>query len=166
MNAFVLGLVAAILGLAVHMILLRHLPPARRLPALPLLLVIAVVGLGLFRPSVDGPFGLADGLVALVLTMSFGFAYALVLNGVLHDSPTLALVNAIEGCGSSGMPLAAFDRLVASHPFVESRLSALIAAGELGIEGDELILTGRLAHLLAFGVAYRRLRGSAPSEAG
>jgi hypothetical protein len=166
MNAFAVGLAATLVGVGAHMILLRHLAPARRLPALPLLLVIALGALCALRPSFDGPFQLADGVVALVLALSFGFAYALVLNGVLYDSPTLALVNAIEAEGAAGMPVAAFDRFVARHPFIASRLGALIAAGELSVQGDQLVLAGKVVHLLTLGDAYRRLRGGAPSEAG
>jgi hypothetical protein len=166
MNAFVLGLAAATLGLVVHMIVLRRLAPAHRLPALPILLLIALVGLALLRPAIDGPFQWADGGVALVLAFSLGFAYALLLNGVLHDSPTLALVNAIEACGLEGMPITNFDRFVAGHPFVQSRLDALVSAGEVAVEGDHLVLKGKVVHLLTLGDAYRRLRGGAPSEAG
>lgn len=166
MNALVFGLGAAILGTAVHLVALRHLAPKWRLPALPLLLLIVLGGLAQFAPPSEGSLSLEDGAVALVLTLSLGFAYALVLNGVLYDSPTLALVNAIEACGPDGMPLAAFDDFVARHPFVQSRLRALITVGELTVEQGELRLTGNAVHLLRVGDAYRRLRGGAASQMG
>ena len=166
MNALVLGVAAALLGMATHAVLLRHLRPAWRLAALPLLLLIALgVLLGL-APPVEPPYTAVDGLVALILAMSFGFAYALVMNGVLYDSPTLALVNAIEAYGPAGMPLADFAGFVARHPFVESRLNTLIAVGEIAAVDGELHLNGKVVRLLALGDAYRRLRGGQPSEAG
>lgn len=166
MNALVFGLGAAILGTAAHLVALRHLAPKWRLPALPVLLLIVLGGLALFAPLPDGSLTLEDAAVALVLTLSLGFAYALVLNGVLYDSPTLALVNAIEACGPAGLPLEAFDAFVARHPFVQSRLRALIAVGELAVENGELRLTGNAVHLLRVGDAYRRLRGGGASQIG
>ncbi|MFX8577860.1 hypothetical protein ABTM02_20580, partial [Acinetobacter baumannii] len=64
----------------------------------------------------DGPLTLEDAFVALVLAMSFGLCYALLLNGVIHDSPTLALVNAIQSHEPEGMPIDAFAAFVARHP--------------------------------------------------
>ncbi len=166
MNAFVVGVAAAILAMAAHGVLLRHLKPAWRLAALPLLLLIALGVLFAFAPPTEPPYTASDGVVALILAFSFGFAYALIMNGVLYDSPTLALVNAIEAYGPAGMPVADFEKFVARHPFVESRLNALIAVGELAAIDGELRLSGKVVCLLSLGDAYRRLRGGQPSEAG
>ena len=166
MNALVVGVATALLAMAAHAALLRHLRPTWRLAALPLLLLVALGVLLGFLPSIEAPYTASDGLVALILAFSFGFAYALVMNGVLYDSPTLALVNAIEAYGPAGMPLADFAGFVARHPFVESRLNALIAVDEIAAVGGELHLSGKVVRLLALGDAYRRLRGGQPSEAG
>lgn len=166
MNALALGLSGAILGVIVHIVFLRHLAPNWRLPLLPILLLLALVALGLSVPSPAGPLNIEDWCVALILTLSVGFAYALVLNGILYDSHTLSLVNAIEAHGPSGMPITEFSAFVAKHPFVQSRIRALVAAGELSIETGELQLTGNAVHLLRLGDAYRQLRGDINSEPG
>ncbi|MBS0546254.1 MAG: hypothetical protein JSR24_00815 [Proteobacteria bacterium] len=152
--------------MAAHALVLRLLKPAWRLPALPLLLLAAMGLVFAVVPAPQAPYSFVDGLVAFILAFSFGFAYALVMNGVIYDSPTLALVNAIEACGEAGMPVSDFDRFVARHPFVQSRLGALIAVGEIAVDGDELSLNGKIGPLLSLGDAYRRLRGGQPSEAG
>lgn len=166
MNALVFGLGAALLGTVAHIIALRRLPPKWSLLTLPGLLLIALGGLVLFAPPPDGVLSAEDVVVALVLAFSLGFAYALVLNGVLYDSPTLSLVNAIVSWGAPGMPVTAFDTFVAQHPFVQGRLHALVAAGQFGAQDGELRLTGNAVHLLRWGGAYRRLRGGSSSEAG
>ena len=88
------------------------------------------------------------------------------MNGVLYDSPTLALVNTIESYGPAGMPVSEFDGFVTRHPFVQSRLNALIAVGEIAVADDELRLSGKVVRLLSIGDAYRRLRGGQPGDAG
>ncbi len=166
MNALMAGMGAALLGIAVHALALRPLKPSWRLPALPVLLLMALAFVIAVVPAPQSPYSIADGFVAFTLAFSFGFAYALVLNGVIYDSPTLALVNTIESCGAAGMAVSDFDRFVAGHPFVQSRLDALIAVGEIAVVGDVLKLNGKVVRLLSMGDAYRRLRGGQPGEAG
>lgn len=166
MNALVTGVGAALLGIVAYAMVLRYLKPAWRLAALPVLLLVALALVLAFVPPWETPYSVADGLAALILAFSFGFAFALVMNGVLYDSPTLALVNTIEAYGSAGMPASEFDRFVTRHPFVQSRLNALIAVGEIAVVGDELRLNGKVVRLLSLGDAYRRLRGGQPGEAG
>lgn len=166
MNALVAGLSASILGIALHALLLRALKPSQRLIALPVLLVVALALVFACLPASAPPYSIVDGLVAFILAMSLGFAFALVLNGVLHDSPTLALINTIEAHGPAGMPVDEFDDFVHRHPFVQSRLDALIAAGEIEDQDGRLRIKGRVVKLLALGDAYRRLRGGPASEAG
>jgi hypothetical protein len=166
MNALMAGVMAALLGIAVHALALRPLKPAWRLPALPVLLLAALGFVFAVVPPPQSPYSIADGFVAFILAFSFGFAYALVMNGVIYDSPTLALVNTIESCGSAGMPVSDFDRFVARHPFVQSRLDALIAVGEITVVGEDLRLNGNVVRLLSLGDAYRRLRGGQAGEAG
>src|SRR6266851_7403664 len=153
MNALVTGVSAALLGISAHALALRCLKPAWRLAALPVLLLVALGLVLAFVPPPEPPYSLADGLVALILAFSFGFAFALVMNGVLYDSPTLALVNTIQTYGPAGMPVSEFDRFVTGHPFVQSRLNALIAVGEIAVVGDELRLNGQVVRLLSLGDA-------------
>ena len=166
MSGLVLGVVAPILGCAVHLCLLRHLSTAWRLAVLPALLLIAVAAVALFAPFAGAPVDAEAYAVALCLTLSLGFAYALVLVGVVYDSPTLSIINEIESYGPAGMPSAAFENFPATHPFVKSRLDALVAVGELAIDGHDLLLTGKAVILLRIGEGYRRLRGGRDTEAG
>jgi hypothetical protein len=166
MNALAIGLGATVSGVFIHAILLRHITPKWRLPLLPAILLLALTGIGFLIPLPESPSDAEDWGVALILTLSLGFAYALLLNGVLHDSPTLALVNALDAHGARGMPTGSFAAFVAKHPFVQSRVRALVAARELTIDGEELRLTGNAINLLRVGDAYRRLRGDSNSEAG
>jgi hypothetical protein len=166
MNALALTLGATIVGCTAHAILLRSLMPRRHLLMLPMLLLGALSISALLMPLPEGPIRLEDGVVALVLTLSLGFAYALLIVGVVYDSPTLALVNTIEGYGMAGMPSSEFDAFVTRHPFLRSRLDALVAAGELSVRDGGLELTGKAVYLLSIGDAYRRLRGSGMSETG
>lgn len=166
MNALLLTLGATIAGCAAHAILLRSLMPRRHLLMLPMLLLGALFISALLMPLPEAPFRLEDGAVALVLTFSLGFAYALLIVGVVNDSPTLALVNMIESYGIAGMPLSEFDTFVGRHPFLRSRLDALIAAGELSVRDGCLELAGKGVYLLSIGDAYRRLRGGRVSETG
>ena len=166
MTGLVLGVVAPILGCAVHLCLLRRLSTAWRLAVLPVALLVALAGLALFASLAGDPVDAETLAVALCLTLSLGFAYALVLVGVVYDSPTLSIINEIESYGPAGMPIAAFENFPATHPFVQSRLDALIAVGELAIDEHHLVLTGKSVVLLRIGEVYRRLRGGRNAEAG
>jgi hypothetical protein len=164
-TGLLLGLLASLLATLLHVLSLRLLRARWRLPSLIALLLLCLGPLGWVGP-LDGLLTLEDAFVALVLSMSFGLCYALVLNGVIHDSPTLALVNAIQAQEPEGMPVEAFDAFVERHPFVKSRLDALIAAGQLAVDGDSLVLTGGSNRLVYLGDAYRWLRGDHSTEAG
>jgi hypothetical protein len=166
MNALILGLGAAIFGTGAHALTLRHLAPRWRLSALPVVLLISFVGLLFVAPLHEAPLTFEDCAVALILALSLGAAYAFTLVGVLYDSPTLALINAIESHKPAGMPTTGFDAFVAKHPFLQSRLDALIAAGELGVDGRDFLLTGKAAHLLRLGDGYRSLRNASSSTTG
>ena len=159
MNGLEIGLGATIVGILAHAVVLRHLPKRWRLLALPLLLLTAYAAFVLLAVTPGDSGRWVEAFVALTLTLSLGFAYALMLIGVLYDSPTLALVKRIESYGTAGMPVGAFEQFVADHPFVQSRLDALMAAGEIRLEGGEMRLTGKATHLLRIADMYRTLRG-------
>ena len=166
MNALSLTMLATLCGIAIHAVALRRLPSRWRLPALPGLLLMTF-GLIWAGSALGGePLAFTDAVVALIVTLSLGLAYAFLLIGVLYDSPTLALVKEIERHGSAGMPVTGFDDFVARHPFLRSRLGALVAAGELEESGGELRLTGKAVQFLTVGDAYLRLRGRASSATG
>src|SRR5258707_54425 len=55
MNALILGLAAAVLAIAIHAALLRHLPRRWQLPFLPALLLCVLGALVFLIPAPDGP---------------------------------------------------------------------------------------------------------------
>jgi hypothetical protein len=107
------------------------------------------------------PVQIGEVVIAFLLSMSLGLCYALTLFGVLHDSPTLALVNTIISFGPGGMPKTAFTDFVHHHPFISSRLAALEVAKRITVEADNFVLPrSDLTPLIWLGESYRRLRGT------
>jgi hypothetical protein len=157
MTAAILGLLPPIFGALVHAVVFRWLPERVRLLSLPIFDIAALVAAGLAVIAGGRAVTAEEWLVGLVLTLSLGFAYALLFLGVLHDSPTLALVNAIEDGGLNGMPVDGVSVFAERHPFVRSRLVALIASGILVDRGGLVIYRGRVDLLLHLSDLYRRL---------
>ena len=126
MNGLILGVAATVLGVIVHVALLRAAAPLAS-PLLPVFLLIAAVLLGLAVRCRAVP-GVEDWAVTHPGAQPGSWLRA-AAERILYDSPT-PLVNEIEAHGTDGMPVAAFESFVASS-FVRSRLQALVAAGEL-----------------------------------
>lgn len=107
-----------------------------------------------------------DVVVGTIMMLSLGAAYWLLLLGVIYDSPTLSVIKTIQSHGALGMPVSAFDDFVVRHPFVRSRVDALLAGRHLLLVDGTLVLTRKAAGLLAVGDIYARLRADHPSETG
>jgi hypothetical protein len=88
------------------------------------------------------------------------------LVGIIHDSPTLSIVNEIKRYGAIGMPVSAVENFIETHPFFESRFSALLSSGEVHLQDDTIVLTGRVSRLLSIGDYYRHARGGNFSRTG
>tara|TARA_B100000530_G_C15887209_1_gene459925 strand:+ start:885 stop:1310 length:426 start_codon:yes stop_codon:yes gene_type:complete len=86
-------------------------------------LILIIMGSGLFyvgiAPSYETIF------LSLILSLSLTAAYLFLFIGIVHDSPTLSIINAISNSGEKGFPKKGMSLFVAANPFVTSRLLAL-----------------------------------------
>jgi hypothetical protein len=149
--------IAAVFGAVIgHALLIRVLPRGFVIHTLIGFIVITSIGLAVisFAAGWSSPI---DAVVGSLLALSLGFAYLLLFVGIIHDSPTLALANAIADCGERGLPSGDISLFVAHHPFVTSRLSAMRQAGIVAVADDRLVLLGRVGALFRVCEAYRRL---------
>jgi hypothetical protein len=160
--ALTIGLAAAILGISAHAIILRFLSTRLAFPSVPLLCFVALAASAWAYNGFMGAVSLAAVALAFALCMSFELCYALILVGVVHDSPTLALANAILDRGAQGLPLSDLPGFIQRHPFVSSRVSALLQSGPLTVQGDHFASTQTTSFFLELGERFRRLRGSGP----
>jgi hypothetical protein len=99
------------------------------------------------------------------LVSSFLAAYAFLFMGVAWDSPTLALVNEIADHGPAGMPVESVEDFVRRHPFVHSRLEAMMKSGVLVDDGKDFSFRRDVGLMIRFAEIYRRL-GSRREVAG
>ncbi len=161
MTALLLIAAASLGTVLAHALLLRHLPTGWVFRAIPLFLFCAIGLVFLICRFAEWPVNLVIVTQVVVISASITFCYALTLVGVVHDSPTLALINTIELFGINGMPEHEFTSFINDHPFASSRIAALIAAGEVEEQdGGVLRLRGNASALLAVGDVYRWLRGN------
>jgi hypothetical protein len=158
MSALAVGLWAALPAALLHAALLRLWPARARFLALPVLVLVA---LALLAPHATTQAWITGAAIAAGIAA----AQMLLLVGVVYDSPTLAIANAIMDAGPAGLDDATFSALASRMPFVTSRLDALIAGGTLRIDGGLLVMTAQAPAALRLGAAYRRLRGG-QAEAG
>lgn len=161
MVALGIGLAATILGIAVHIALLRRLSGPLLFLSVPALLLVALAVAAFACRWAFATPGLMELFLAFTLAMSLGLSYVLLLVGVVYDSPTLALTNAISDCGPEGMPATAMPDVARRHPFVRTRLAGLVSSGQIAFEGEDVVATQPAASgLIRLGEAYRRWRGA------
>ncbi|MFT6556989.1 hypothetical protein [Sneathiella sp.] len=98
----------------------------------------------------------AGVLVMALFTESFFAVYALILIGVVNDSPTLAIVKALMKAGPTGLSKADFDAFIVAHPFFRSRVDALQATGDVMLKNEQLALTPRSKFIVAVISVYQR----------
>jgi len=160
MLALFVGLVATFIGIAVHAMLLRRLSGPLLFLSVPVLLVVAlVVSIFICRAAIGAP-GFMDTFLGFMLSMSLGLSYVLLLVGVVYDSPTLALTGAIIDHGPNGMPVEVMPEVARRYPFLRTRLSALVAGGQVSLEGSDVVARQPAASgLVRLGAVYRRWRG-------
>lgn len=161
MTALAVALLAAVPAVLLHAALLRYWPARLRFLALPALVLGMLALLAGFGPATSTE----AWLVGAILALSLAVAQMLLLVGVVYDSPTLAIANAILARDATGLDQAGVAALPARMPFVTSRLSALVAGGTLRAEGDSLVMTAQAPAALRLGALYRRLRRG-QAEAG
>lgn len=159
MTATLAGLACMIAAMLAHATLCRWLRPAQYIRAAMLCLLVSMTGGGALVIH-SGLFPAADEwLLFLVLVPSLMSTYVLIFFGIGWDSPTLALVNAILDRGAAGLPDAALDDFVKRHPFVDSRLDAMIQAGVVINDGTVLHARADVGLAVKLAETYRRLCG-------
>lgn len=158
MTVVVVGCASAMLATLLHVLIVRHLPQRLYVPAIAGCAAVAFVVVGLATSAAGASLPALHWLLGGILTLSLIAVYALVFFGIAWDSPTLALINEIADHGDAGMPMSSLDDFIRRHPFVRSRVRAMVASGTLGDDGASL--TARRKNLgLLFQIAetYRRL---------
>lgn len=159
MMVALIGTSAAIGAAVLHVFIVGQLPLRWRLVSIPAFSLVAYAALYLLISALGWSVSGEDWVVALIIALSLGAAYALVFIGIMFDSATLALINSIEDCGAAGMPIAGLAAFSARHKFVSSRLAALIEDRVLVDDGAALVLRGNIGVLVRVSAAYRRLSG-------
>lgn len=157
MNALILALASVLISVLGHAALMRLLPKRTGLLILVCFVVVTPFALALLLLTGGGQLSPLDWLIGVLLAVSLGFSYALLYVGVTYDSPTLAFINAVADHGERGMPIEELDRFIARHPFVSSRLEALVRSGILALEGENWVVRDSVGTLLYLGEVYRRL---------
>ena len=157
MTAIALALISVVLAITCHAAAVRHLPPRLVMPSLAAVVAAMSIATVLIAATTGLATTPADWIVAVVLALSLGFDYALILVGVIHDSPTLAIVNAIADRGSNGFPVPELDAFGLRHPFVSRRIEALKQDGVLVPDGEGLVVRGGVGLLFRLGSAYGAL---------
>lgn len=165
MNTVIFALIGVSGAVVVHAATMRFLPSRLALRSLAGIVLTSPFILVLILAALETPISFLDWLGCAILMWSLGLSYGFLFVGVVYDSPTLALANAIADHGASGMPIDELDRFIATHPFVSTRFSALKNSGVLVLEGDSWVARGGLGPVMRLGAAYRRL-GARRADAG
>lgn len=156
MTTALFGLLSATLAAVVHGGIVRWLPKSLQLLSIP------AFGLGaaiLLCTLAGDEIGIENQLLIVVAGASLGVAYMFAFVGVLYDSPTLAIANAILDHGPEGMPEDAFDEFISRNPATASRISSLLATGLLTRDTNDRLLLGSISPFMRLTAAYRRLCG-------
>lgn len=159
MIAVFLGTGTALFAGLLHAGMARWLPVRLYIRAVFYCLLVGLTACTLLAAMSDLVLDAQQWLLVAALAASLMLAYALLFVGIAWDSPTLALVHAILDSGPAGMPATALDDFIPKHPFVQSRLAAMLEAGALADDGTRFIVRGNLGLAMRIAEVYRRLCG-------
>ena len=160
-------IILSIVAMLLHAVFLRFLPVHWTFRSIPLFYLASAGLVFLVNWAASGGVSFDEAVQIIVVSFSIIVCYAFTVVGIVHDSPTLALVKAVKRHEAVGMSEADFQTFVDQHPFVESRISALIGAGELDERQEGMLrVSGKAMRLLALCDIYRRLRGNSLSRTG
>ena len=157
MNAFLVGIAAFLVPLAMYAALVRMRWTAKSTRLLaPILLagallVVLLGALGPLRGSVP------DALLALALGWSLGIAFLMANTAIETDSPTQSLVLFLHAHRPHGITDEQLACFIVEHPFRDSRLQGLIADRLVDRQGERLVVLPASHALLHLLDAYRRL---------
>lgn len=155
----IIGLGTPLAAALLHASYVRIIGPRSAFLSLWIIETAVIAGTAVLLFSVDASISAEGWVVAVILSLSLLFCYLLSFMGIVHDSPTLAFVNFVMDFGPAGMPRGKVDDFVAAHPFIGSRLQAMLDAGFLRSEGTRIALGGKTGMLLRLALRYQRLSG-------
>ena len=157
MNAFLVGIAAFLVPLAIYAALVRM---RRRTTSTRLLAPILLAGaLLIVLLSMFGPLrgSVPEALLALALGWSLGIAFLMANTAIETDSPTQSLVLFLHAHGPHGITDEQLASFIAAHPFRDSRLQGLISDRLVGRQGERLVSLPASHALLRLLDAYRQL---------
>ena len=157
MTAVFLGTGTALFSGLLHAGVARWLPARLYIRATFYCLLAGLAACALLAAMNGWVLDVGQWLLTAILAASLVLAYALLFVGIAWDSPTLALVNVILDHGPAGMPAAALEAFIQKHPFVQSRLNAMLQAGALADDGERFVVRRDMGLAMRVAEAYRRL---------
>jgi hypothetical protein len=155
MTVILVGVSAALFAVLLHGSLARWLAPSFYVKAIAVCCLVSLLAAALLIRTFDVNLTAADSFLVAVLAASLVAVYALVFMGIAWDSPTLALANEIADHGPAGMPVGALDNFVQRHPFVSSRIEAMVRSGVLADDGEFVSARGNVGLLVKVAETYR-----------
>ena len=156
MTVVVLGVFAALFSALLHAIVVRWLAPRFYVSAIGVCCLAGLLAAVAIVMASDLRLARTDVLLVAILASSLVAIYALVFMGIAWDSPTLALANAIADHGAAGMPVQALNNFIDRHPFVTSRIEAMVRSGTLTDDGQVFVANGNVGLLVRIADGYRR----------
>jgi hypothetical protein len=158
MRLFLAGLALLILAFVVHVIIWRVHPPKRSIRALlgifaatPLVAVPLFIAAEPSSAVIDA--SLPDALRVLLFYVPSSLVYVCLYSAIEAQSPSLAIVSYVAGCGSAGCSEADIANHIIDGESVNARIDAMKAAKMIVVGDGRCALTpgGRLwAELFEF----------------
>ena len=157
MRLFSVGLALLMLAFVVHVIIWRVHPPKRSIRALlcifattPLVAVLIVMAI---EPSAVIGASLSDALRVLLFYVSCSLVYVCLYSAIEAQSPSIAIVSYVAGCGSAGCSDSDIANHIKDGESVSARIDSMKAAKMIVVGDGRYALTpgGRLwAELFQF----------------
>jgi len=158
LTLFILLCISLVLGLCLHVLIMRKMQGKYAYITAFLALNAALfMVLGIFLFTSESRLSVEGILISVGFVESFFLVYCLVLVGVVNDSPTLAITKAIIASEPQGLSPAALQSFIKAHPFIDSRLDALSATGDIKLTQDHVTLTRRSILILRLLSFYQHL---------
>jgi hypothetical protein len=157
MRLFLAGLALLMLAFVVHVIIWRVHPPKRSMRALLYIFaatpLVAVPIFMAIEPSAVIGASLSDALCVLLFYVPCSLVYVCLYSATEAQSPSLAIVSYVAGCGSAGCSEADIANHIIDGEIVSARIDSMKAAKMIVVGDGRCALTpgGRLwAELFEF----------------
>jgi hypothetical protein len=157
MRLFLAGLALLLLAFVVHVVIWRVRPPKRSIRALlGIFATTPLVAVPIFmaiEPSAVIDASLSDALRVLLFYVPSSLVYVCLYSAIEAQSPSLAIVSYVAGCGSAGCSEADIANHIIDGEGVSARIDSMKAARMIVVGDGRCALTpgGRLwAELFEF----------------